>query len=153
MWLWDHTTLRRKGTPGWKNPAAYSSENPLLFFPDFGLLQRGDFLFKFWHDKVTLSVVYQKGFFQGNLFLQWWEDAIACPAKFIWKGSFAINQSIFFSYHRQKRLFEKQTGAFLFSTTATILTAMLKLISQTPWISGQKEKPEEKPEEVWVAAQ
>lgn len=39
------------------------------FFPGlFGLLQTEDFLFKFWPDKVTLRVVYQKGIFSGGIY-------------------------------------------------------------------------------------
>lgn len=146
-WLWEHNTLWRKGTQDGKIPAAYSWEYLALFFIlTSGQLQAGSF----WPDKITLRVVYQKGFFsQEEFILQWQEDAIAYPAKFIWKGSFAMNQSIFFSYHRQKSLFQKQSEAFsLFCTTATLLTSMPKLISQALRISGQKEKPE-----VWVAAQ
>lgn len=140
IWLWELITLWRKGTQDEKKPAAYSWENPPLFFPDFDLLQTGEFLFKFWPDKVTLRIVCQKGcFFRGESILQWQEDAVACPTKFIWKGSSAINQSIFSSYHRQKSLFQKQTGAFsLFCTTATVLTGMLKLFSQILNFSAQR---------------
>lgn len=55
--------------------------------------------------KSLWELFIKREYFQGEFILQWQEDAIACPAKFIWKGSFAINQSIFFSYHREKSLF------------------------------------------------
>lgn len=152
--LWEHTALWRKGTQSENTQLHIAKRIHHYFSLTLACCRQEISCLNSDLTKSLLELFIKRDFFQGEFILQWQEDAIACPAKFIWKSSFTINQSIFFSYHRQKSLFQKHTGAFsLFCTTATVLTAMLKLISQTLWISGQKEKPEKKPEEVWVAAQ
>lgn len=137
----------RKGTQDGKIPAAYSWEDPSLFFLDFLPTAGRKFLvlIRTWQNRFESCLSKGISFcFQEEFILQWQEDAVACPAKFIWKGSFAMNQRIFFSYHRQKSLFQKQTEVFsLFCTPATLLTSVPKLTSQALWISGQKEKKSE----------
>ena len=161
--VWEHTALWRKGIQDEKKPAAYSWENPSLYYSvilwfcdslTLACCKQGISCLNSDLTKSLRELLIKRDFFQEEFILQWQQDAIACLAKFVWKGSFAITQIMFSSYHRQKRLFQKQTGDFSpFCTTATVLTAMLKLFSQTLWISGQKETPEGKPEEIWVAAQ